>query len=133
MKKIVFFIMLLLLSISLNAQENNQFVRTFTKVSTTDEKGDFEKYQEGKNTIVFNFGDGSDIKFYKASGDIEILRRISEINEGKTDIGREYQWNKALDEKGNELTFVLFSDGEVRMIYSDNSDGSLIMAISLIP
>ena len=131
-KTLIFFFLALFFTQTFNAQDN-QFVRTFTKVAVTDDNGEFEEYKEGKNSLVFNYGEGSDIKFYKANGGTEILRRISDITEDKTKDGREYQWNKALDEKGNEMVFVLYTDGEVRMLYSDKTDGSLILAISLIP
>lgn len=133
MKKAILFFYLLI-SIIINAQsENNQFVRTFSKVSTTNDNGEFEEYKDGKNTLVFNYGDGYDIKFYKANGDSEILSRISDVKEDKTREGREYQWNRALNEKGLELIFVLYSDGEVRMLYTDKLNGKFSFAISLIP
>lgn len=125
---------LLILSATIFAQsENNQFVRTFSKVSATNDNGEFEEYKDGNNTLVFNYGNGSDVKFYKANGESELLRRISEIKEDKTKEGREYQWNRALNEKGIELIFVLYSDGEVRMLYTNESNGKLSFAISLIP
>ena len=97
------------------------------------DNGEFEEYKDGKNTLVFNYGDGYDIKFYKANGDSEILSRISDVKEDKTREGREYQWNRALNEKGLELIFVLYSDGEVRMLYTDKLNGKFSFAISLIP
>lgn len=120
-------------AININAQEeNSQFVKSFTKVSLTNEEGEFEIPKLGKNIFVFNY-EGSDIKFYKANGETEILRRTSDIKNDKTKHGREYQWNNALDEKGNELLFVLYYDDEVRMLYLDKSSGYTIFAISFTP
>lgn len=131
MKQSIFILFFTFLStININAQEgNSQFVKSFTKVSLTNEKGEFEIPELGKNIFVFNY-EGSDIKFYKANGENEILTRTSEIKKDKTKDGREYQWNNALDEKGNELIFVLYNDDEVRMLYQDKSSGSTIFAIS---
>lgn len=124
----------MLLPISLNAQENKQFVRSFTQYASSDENNEFGEFKPTKITIVFNYGDGNDVKLYSDSEEFLIYRRISSVTEGTTPKGRNYSSIKTLDEEGHEVAFVLYyDDGEVRMLYKNLEDNSLLLAISFIP
>lgn len=134
MRKIFFLFIVILFIQKLKAQENNQFIKSYSKAAITNaENNGFEEYVKAKNVLIFNYGDGADIKFYVANGEVKILRRITEITEGKTDSGRTYQMMKVLDENAFEILIILYSDDELRMLYLNTNTNDISTAVSLLP
>lgn len=134
MRKIFFLFIVFLFIQKLKAQENNQFIKSYSKAAITNaENNEFEEYVQAKNVLIFNYGDGADIKFYVANGEVKILRRITEITEGKTDSGRTYQMMKVLDENAFEILIILYSDDELRMLYLNTNTNDISTAVSLLP
>lgn len=134
MRKIFFLFIVILFIQKLKAQENNQFIKSYSKAAITNaENNEFEEYVQAKNVLIFNYGDGADIKFYVANGEVKILRRITEITEGKTDSGRTYQMMKVLDENAFEILIILYSDDELRMLYLNTNTNDISTAVSLLP
>jgi hypothetical protein len=104
------------------SDEEKQFRRDFKYFSTYDP--DIKKWSELKesnNTFVFNINTNSDVKLFWASGKTELLRKVSKIEEGKTDDNKKYQSITLLDEKGNEIYLTLYEDNKLMLGYGENN------------
>ncbi|AFM02531.1 hypothetical protein Fleli_0019 [Bernardetia litoralis DSM 6794] len=73
------------------------------------------------HTFVFNYNLRNDVMHMKANGDNFVYKKMTEVEDGKNDIGQEYQAFSALDEEGLRFTLLLYHDKKVglMMIYSD--------------
>ncbi|KXX66682.1 hypothetical protein [Flammeovirga sp. SJP92] len=98
--------------------ESTQFKRSFTQFSLY-ENGQWGKWQEGNNTIVFNYKNTSDIFVYFNNGKKEFLQNMSGFEKAKTKDGNSYQIATVLDDNGNELQIQLFDSGDVKFMYSN--------------
>jgi hypothetical protein len=84
-------------------------------------KDQWSEWQKGNNTFVFNVNNNNDIAFYKANGDVAYLRKLSGVEESKTEQGYEYQIVHILDEEGIRCRLQLFYDESVglKLIYNN--------------
>ncbi len=73
-------------------------------------------WKQGETTFILNYNSNSDIKVFYPNGKQELLRKISPIENGKTDDGEEYQSLRVLDGEGIEATFQLFANKKVGVI-----------------
>lgn len=130
--KHIYTITLLIFSIVGFAQENNQFVENFTKFAKITD-GKFGELQEGNATIIFNYGQNNNIKIYFAGGSTEVYSRVSDVTKDTTKTGEKFQYSKMLDEKGEEIYFVKYDDGEVRIMYLNSFSTTKGYGIALLP
>lgn len=85
---------------------------------------DTEKWSElleATTTVVFNYNDNADVKMYYQSGEEEILRKVSTIEEIDIDDGSVTQVMKVLDQEGAELYLGLNSEGYMILILPDGT------------
>lgn len=104
------------------SNENNQFRRNFKYISIY--RPDTKKWSELKesnNTFVFNINTNSDVKLFWANGKIELLRKVSKIEDIKTDNNIKYQSVTLLDEKGNEISLVIYEEKRLMLVYGENN------------
>lgn len=101
---------LLFFGFSFGQEKPKKIVLKFSAVSFCKE-GKWEDKQKSHNTFVFNTTSNGDILHYKPDGDKEYFRRIDKITEEETDDGEKYHSVKMLDERGDEVLFVLFENG----------------------
>jgi hypothetical protein len=116
MKKIIIF-SLLLLSITTFSQET--FVRNYKyMIVTENDVSGINKKAE--LTVVFNPNKQKGIKFYYANGKIAEYYQVSDLTEGKTEAGQEYQLIEIVDkEEGLKIILQLFDKiGVLRLIFS---------------
>ncbi|SDD89770.1 hypothetical protein [Riemerella columbipharyngis] len=100
----------------LSAQQNKQFVKSYTKALSKiydDESSEWDVIQRSdlKNTFVFNYNKGNDIKVYFSNGEEEILTTVSKVE--RCD---DSQCIGILSEKGDEGVLCLIN-GDVLLIY----------------
>lgn len=111
--KWIFSICLLIFEIShLSAQER---FRVDYEIVAAYQNGEWDDWQEGNNTFVFNVNDNGDIIHYKANGKKETYRKVSNKDEGYTDSGEHYQIIAILDEDGLEMLLQYFDDPTIGM------------------
>ena len=117
MKKIILWIILLLAVAISYSQET--FVRKYkymivteNDVSGVNKKADL--------TVVFNPNQQKGIKFHYGSGKTTEYYQVSDLTEGKTESGEEYQLIEIVDKKeGHQITLQLFDKiGALRLIFS---------------
>ena len=117
-----------------NAQEydNKSFIKSFTKV-IVEEFGNEKKKEEFnvKTTVVFNHGNGNDIKIYQGN-ESHILKSVSSSEEREDNNGYKYQVMKVLDEEGQEIAFMLYNAGFIRLVYYTDK-GNILGDIFYIP
>lgn len=113
------FIICLMFISGLVYSQKEQFKMQFNYVSYY-KNGKWSKVMEGKNTFVFNVGNGNDILLYSANNKREIFTKVSEIREGKTDDGEGYQVLDLLDEEGNEVLLFLYDIGILKLVYDED-------------
>jgi hypothetical protein len=132
MKKILIILTALLWVINTFSQttqndEETQFRRDFKYISIySPESKKWSELKEGNNTFVFNINTNSDIKIFWASGKTELLRKVSKIEDGKTDDGVKYQSVTVLDEKGDENYLFLYEDN--RLILAFGKDNAIMFS-----
>lgn len=120
MKKIILWIILLLAVAISYSQET--FVRKYKyMIVTTD--GVSSLNREADLTVVFNPNQEKEIKFYYGNGETTEYYQVSELVEGKTTSGEEYQMIKVINKKdGYQMRLQLFDKiGALRLIFSANS------------
>jgi hypothetical protein len=66
------------------------------------------------------------LKIFWASGKTELLRKVSKIEDGKTDDGVKYQSVTVLDEKGDENYLFLYEDN--RLILAFGKDNAIMFS-----
>lgn len=127
MKKILIILTALLGVINTFSQntqndEETQFRRDykFFYVRTPDTKK-WSELKEGNSTFLFNINTNSDVKVYWESGEKEVFRKVSKIEDGKTDDNIKYQSFKVLDEKGNEIYLFLYEDNRLLLSFDEES------------
>ena len=76
---------------------------------------------EATTTVVFNHNDNADVKMYYQSGEEEILRKVSAIEEIDMDDGSVTQAMKVVDQDGAELYLGLNSEGFMILVLPDES------------
>ena len=76
---------------------------------------------EATTTVVFNYNDNADVKMYYQSGEEEILRKVSAIEEIDVDDGSVTQAMKVVDQDGAELYLGLNSEGYMILVLPDGS------------
>ncbi|MCH6236670.1 hypothetical protein [Cognataquiflexum rubidum] len=68
------------------------------------------------HTFIFNHNDRGDIMFIRPNGETDVLRTISDAEDGKNEKGEEFQFVEAQDEAGNISSIVLFSNPKIGLI-----------------
>lgn len=120
MKKLLLLVMLVLGISTSYSQET--FVRKYkymivtkNNVSGINKKADV--------TVVFNPNQQRGIKFHYISGKTTEYYQVSDLTEGKTESGEEYQSIKVIDnEEGYQITIQLFDKiGALRLIFSEGN------------
>ena len=81
---------------------------------------------------VFNYGENYNIKGYFVNGE-RMYSRVSGIKEGITTNGLKYQYLKSVDERGGEFVFVLYEDGQVRILSTNSFSQTKGDGIALYP
>jgi hypothetical protein len=76
---------------------------------------------EATTTVVFNHNENADVKMYYQSGEEEILRKVSAIEEIDMDDGSVTQAMKVVDQDGVELFLGLNSEGYMILVLPDGS------------
>ena len=109
MKKLLLGALLLLLSMSINAQDT--FVKKYTAYITK-ENDVLQPWVYSEVTVVFNANNIRDVVFYYTSGKKRTLHQISGAVKSTTDNGDGYQVFDCVDDDGTELTLQLFDDGK---------------------
>jgi len=73
------------------------------------------------NSFVFNYNSNGDIAHYKSSGEMVLLRKLSEIEEGFDDNNEHYQSITVLDSQGNKCILQVFDKTSIglKIIYSN--------------
>ena len=117
MRKLVYIVFLFLGTLLYG--QTDKFRRDYNYVSFYRD-GKWGKWEEGRNTIVFNANANNDIVIYKASGDKEVYRKISNIEKGKNKDGKNYQSLVLVDEEGDELVLFLYDSGTLKFVYDEN-------------
>lgn len=117
MKKLLLFSMLLITSITF-AQDT--FVRNYKSLLVT---RDFKKEPEREISlaVIFNADKENTIVFRYANGTSKKFFQVSNVTNGKTEGGYEYQMIDIIDaENGNELILQLFdNDNVLRLVIDD--------------
>ena len=117
MKKLLLFSMLLITSITF-AQDT--FVRNYKSLLVT---RDFKKEPEREISlaVIFNADKENTIVFRYANGISKKFFQVSNVTNGKTEGGYEYQMIDIIDaENGNELILQLFdNDNVLRLVIDD--------------
>ncbi len=126
MKKIFSFLIAIFVVVNsfsqTNQSDNNQFRRDYKFVSVyTPDTKKWSELKESNNTFVFNFNTNSDIKLFWASGKTDVLRKVSKVEEAKTDDNEKYQSVTVLDEKGNEINLILYEEKKLMMIFGEDN------------
>lgn len=80
-------------------------------------KNEWSGWNEGAITIVLNINYNGDIKIYKSKDKFEVFRRISKVEDKYIPDGLHSQLTKMLDEKGDELFFILWDYGASELAY----------------
>jgi hypothetical protein len=114
MKKILLLAMLLF---SAMTYAQDTFVRKYNSYIIT--KNDIAEPEESVElTVVFNPNKKKEVKFYYSDGRILTFYQTSEVKDGATDGGYEYQLINVIDEEdGEELILQLFDkDNTLRII-----------------
>lgn len=102
--------------------KSTRFRRDYNVISFYDK--DTKKWSEwksGDNTFVINYNDNGDIAHYKPNGEMALYKKISAVEEDKTESGEKYQIVTALDEDGLRFRFQFFNDPKIglKLIYND--------------
>lgn len=116
MKKYLIFTLVLFFSCHLSAQQNEQFVRSYTKAlfkeyNEVRSEWDITERFDSKNTFVFNYNNGNDVKVYFSNGKEEILTRVSKVV-----MENDIQCIGILSDKGEEGVLCLTNE-DVLLIY----------------
>jgi hypothetical protein len=106
--------------------ESESFRSDFSMVYTYNpETETWDNGSRGNNTFVFNINNNNDVIVYYASGEKEVLRKISTVSEGADKQNRKYQGVELLDEKGTEVMLFLYEDGNVLLAWV--SGGAILL------
>ena len=108
--------------LTVNAQTAEKFRVDYNYVTTYDPKTKrWSDWKEGDNTFVINVNSKGDIAHLMASGKTVIYKKLSGVEEGRTDSGDHYQIIKALDEDGDVFRFQIFDDTSIglKMIWGN--------------
>jgi hypothetical protein len=119
-KKILLWMMLLLTVSILYSQET--FVRKYNYMIVTKD-GVSGLSREADLTVIFNYNQEKQIKFHYATGETQEYYQVSQLIEGKTKSGEQYQLIKIIDKKdGYQFILQLFDKiGAMRLIFSENN------------
>lgn len=123
MKKIIFYF-LLLFPFLLSAQEDNKpVILNFNSVLIKNIKNPDPKDQieDMKTTVLIGRDENSETKLYFPDGTFNLFKRASSTEQGKLDTGISYQIFKALDEIGNEVLILLYSNKIVKFLFLDTN------------
>ena len=82
---------------------------------------EWSELKKASTTVVFNHNDNADVKMYYQSGEEEILRKVSVIEEIDMDDGSVTQAMKVVDQDGIELYLGLNSEGYMILVLPDGS------------
>lgn len=113
--------MIFLPMILLAQEENKAYILNFTSITFKDIKKTEpnEENIEIKIYVLFNYGTNSDAKLYYPDGSFHLFKRVSKTEDDKLDNGITFQGFKALDENGNEVLVLLYSNNVVKFIFLD--------------
>ena len=117
MKKLLLWMMLL--SVVSTSYSQETFVRKYKYMIIT--KNNISELSKDVNLIVvFNNNNEKEIKFHFESGEITEYYQVSDLTEGKTESGEEYQLIEIVSkEKGNQIMLQLFDRvGALRLVFS---------------
>lgn len=117
MRKVVY-VVFLFLGVMLYGQ-SDRFRRDYNYVSLY-KNGKWGEWKEGKNTFVFNANDNNDIVVYMASGEKEVFRKVTKVEKDKNNSGEKYQALGLIDEEGGELVLMLYDNGSLKLVYSED-------------
>ena len=121
MKKLILFLMLVLVINTTFAQETpQQFRRVYSEIAII--KGDDVSRAKSENTILFNYGNEAVIKMYMADGSLRYFDQVAERGEGSTEGGMGYNGAMFKDRHQGMTVFVqLFEDRQygVRLIFKN--------------
>jgi hypothetical protein len=81
----------------------------------------WSEWEQGSNTFVFNINSNGDVALYQANGEVVYYRKVSGVEEKKTDTGKEYQIIYVLDKDGLRCGLQLFTDPTLglKIMYDD--------------
>lgn len=117
MKKIIILVTMLICNF-VSAQE--EFTRNYTKYIEKYESGIFSEWSDQELLAVFHEKGTQYVVFYFPNANVK-FRINSDIEEGKTSMGEDYQTFTAYEiTSGGEVTFQLF-DNALRLIFADNT------------
>lgn len=126
MKTITFTLVLLICAFKSYSQDYEKFRLDYTIYTVYDvSKEDWGDWVKGENTFVINVNGHGDVKHYTHS-DTEILyKKISSVENKKTEKGDKYQEISVLDEVGNKFYFLVYEDPAlgIVIINSDREQG----------
>lgn len=127
MKRIFSILVVLLVALNTFSQtvqkdEDKKFRSDYKHFSIfTPDTKKWSEWKESNNTFVFNINTNSDVKVFWASGETEILRKVSKIEDGKTDDKESYQSVTVLDQKGNEIGLIIYEEKRLMLVYGENN------------
>lgn len=102
------------------AQEDNRFRRDCNYVSKYDEDtDDWEEWQKGISTFVFNINENNDIRVHYPWNQVEVLRNMGGKEEKSNDNGTTTQTLEIMDEEGRMGKIGLLPNGVVLLFFEN--------------
>ena len=123
MKQIVFSVIVTLLSLTALAQSQESYNEVYSSFIVLERKYDSWEVVETKNVrsvMVFNYN-GTDHKLYVNGELLTELSAITCCKESYSNAGVHYYHGEYIDTKGYEITLLKFDNGEVGLIFDDNT------------
>lgn len=122
MKNILTFLLLIFFGLT-KAQEDSQFIKTYTLYAEIKD-GEFGEIYTTNVTFIFNYGPHNDVKMYNNNtGEDSLYTKVSPIRSGKRNDGTEYQYLTVLSDRGVEIELVLYDDNELRLYIGTGTYG----------
>lgn len=119
MKKTILTFIILIVTISIYAQNDPFRVDCTYMCFWNNENEQWDEWQEANVTFVFNINSNSDFLFYNNTGDVKKFRKISLINKLTTNDGMNYQTFDALNENGEKVTLAFYDNGVIILIFNN--------------
>jgi hypothetical protein len=114
MKKILFTLVLTLLSIGFGKAQN-KFRADYNYVCFYDpDTKSWSDWEPAEHTLVFNYNQNNDIAHFTAKGKMLTYRNIGNKDEGYSD-GEHYQIIDVIDEDGNFIRIQIFDNQSIGM------------------
>jgi len=113
---------IMMLSVSNTYAQLEPFVRSYDAVASwDDENDDWGEWHPNDITVVFNYKKTTRTAIYLEDDPIILTPISKEVKEDENSNGEKYQLMRYVDDKGNEITLLLFDMGRLILLSDDLS------------